>query len=332
MLLSDSGATFQPENQSGHGVTVAESIMEILFNLSDKAIRSYLLQGKECPKQQVIKVNFAELTQEQREVLVSHLEFRTSPVGLGYPDMGKLRLHNRFYVNNRVPGWILEFNSVELPEILAELIAADEAYLLKSRKEQEEKLFRLQQNYKNMIGVNLSDYSEMYMWAIIDDEGVRSFIEEAKKQQEAERKAAAEATMQQSALEAAERVARKEAIENWARENGSPLLRGRLEIGANWRTLAQEEYADSYADGYTNLTATFPEWSDVDDWPIKNPTLEQIEILKTERAIHPSANLRRYKVCSRSEDCYHISVVEIQVVCPDGETLYRQKTIEDVTE
>lgn len=129
----------------------------------------------------------------------------------------------------------------------------------------------------------------------------------------------------------AEKEALKEAIKRWGIENGTELLKLRIEENMNWYQLANDEYFLSITPkGFINMEE--PEES----WLIKNADIGQIKTLREVRVNYPDALLKRYKYdMSEGDDDYendddryqHKDVIAITLKSISGEERIVEKEI-----
>lgn len=135
----------------------------------------------------------------------------------------------------------------------------------------------------------------------------------------------------------AEKLAEAQAKENmrqWALQNGTELLKLRIEENMNWYDLANTEYFASI------MPDEFIELDEPDDtWEIKNATVEQIKALREVKKYYPSARLMRYKYDLQTEDnadyyyendedrYEHKDVIQINLKSISGEEKYFEKEL-----
>ena len=107
----------------------------------------------------------------------------------------------------------------------------------------------------------------------------------------------AEIAAKKAAAEA-EKEAKKQELKDWALENGSELLKARIEENMNWVELASQEY------DHSRMPEGF-DYKDEDDydscWDYKNPTLEHISALRKARKneVFESVELRK---CRKTDE------------------------------
>lgn len=123
---------------------------------------------------------------------------------------------------------------------------------------------------------------------------------------------------------------KKTIFENWAKENGSDLLKLRIKHGQNWISIAEQEWALQHTKG-------FQLWGDRDNpnetWTVKNGTLEQL--LELEEAISEDPGheivIERCKWVDEDGEVEHSTFLKCYIQTP-FRVLDLYKEIEDINE
>ncbi len=107
-------------------------------------------------------------------------------------------------------------------------------------------------------------------------------------QQEKEKEKALEAQKKAEA-EAARQKAINELL-TWAKEKGSELLNLRIQHKQNWQNLAETEWALAHTTGFS-LYEDLVNEDCVEEYPVKNATIEQLQMLEKAKDENPDADI-----------------------------------------
>lgn len=263
--------------------------MKLYYKLTDKAQARMLAAGKNVQKNQVLDVDFASLTEAQRNVILQCCALHYDELYFGNP-----------YNVDKFSG-VNEINAFGIDELIIEFERiSDEKEAKREAIEKTEKIF-------NEIDYITSELSTPEMslrrwmdnYVCIEGHGIKRefrFENEDELLQNARNKFANQieefkvGVSEKLAKEESARIEKnakeygKELLKQWANENGSELLKARIDEEMNWLKLAEDEYFNSIIPaGCTCLE--IPD----EVWKIKNATMEQIQALRDFRqAIFPN--------------------------------------------
>lgn len=333
--------------------------MKIAVRVSKAFIESQLLLGVKVHEQNWVDVSLEELSQEERNLLFTHsvlwnenlLILSKNKESAYYsnvslkkavfsPEFKDFRELYPIGFNPNIEGILsqcLDWNSENTLKVenekgdffafIERLKEKDSYYILGSyyykknfSSGDKERLLDYADKTAKKLGIEPKDYilslnDSIAEWEKFSTDLAKKAKEEKDKAQQAKEE-----------KETAEK-ARKEALKEWAIENGSELLRARIEGEFNWFELANAEYNDQYIETFLNRSNTiFGTWEDVysnvesakKHWLIKNPTLEQIKTLKEYKGIFPDAqnfDLTRIKFEDDFEES-HQDYLTFQIECP----------------
>lgn len=105
----------------------------------------------------------------------------------------------------------------------------------------------------------------------------------------------------------------KDKLKKWGIENGSDLLKARIQENMNWYSMANSEYLLSICP--KNFFLDKEEYDE--SWEIKDATLEQIKELREAKKIDPDAKLIRYKYIIRDKEQYEDEITHNDYVAID---------------
>lgn len=195
----------------------------------------------------------------------------------------------------------------------------------------------------NGYGFTINRYFEGILIDLADPRVIERFKklevlgQQIASEKEAERKAH-DARMESERLARAEALRQDEQrLRDWATQNGSELLRERIEGGYNWQSMAHVEYARS-------VIARIPDGDQYDieraaDWDISdrnNPGLSEIKALKAVRPflVGDGPGIRtaelswcKWEAQAEDDETQKFPALSIMVVCPDEEKIWAHRRL-----
>lgn len=274
---------------------------QIEFQPSVAAKEAAVKQGRVLPREITIIVDPADLTAEERELILK----------IGTPYTGStLKMSGYENPDGEDLSAVFQYLRAKAEK---ERVAKDEA---EERKRQEAQK-RIEDAKVYVAGGeprSIAPYNPKTGDAELDAAVLAEY-----NRREAEKQAKAEA----------EKQAKAEAVETlrtWALENGSEHLKDLISEGFNWQEVARKEWIAAHTpEGFVNVgdDPKFDTW-----YKIKNPTANAIAVLRETRKTNPDAMLMRVKF----DDGMHEDWVSIDLFPPAGESVSREKFIENYNE
>ena len=331
--------------------------MLVNFKVSDSGIAQNLLKGVQVKKTQRIEVDFSELQQADREILLRHARLIDEQLYVGkFQEYYTTRFTEKHF---EMKDESASVSGPALADVLATLRAWEAEVVAKQKAEMEERLESVGlylQGKGAILAFNYtvySDFSEVRNgnfpiqivldWAnkycpektaLIEAEYQRRVDFWAQKRAEEAAKKAKEAAKKAEAE--AEAEAAKQRLQNWAEQNGSELLRLRIEAQMNWIELALAEFSDGCLADSEPWEAV---WENVDEakdsWSIKNATLVQLKTLKEYQAKFPEQSVKLTRIKYLREDeyeddtTYHKDFLVLSFEAPNGATVKRAIFLND---
>ena len=300
--------------------------MKLYFLVSDEFIKSELLKGNEVTKNQCIDIDFSQLTEYQRQMIVKHSKLFPKDNYLVAGAFGKKTIPtpNRYLyeINYNTDAYTLNGTSIDAIVSSFEDIEKKQKTMIAEEKAEKEleisKFINHSARDMRIFGTGIhEDFSgnfdferlEKYYNQYSDDYNGLSVSFDQLKEKAAEYVALKEQHMKalkdaadkkeaEKAAAEAQKEAKKQELKAWALANGSELLKARIEENLNWFELADTEYDHSrMPDGF--------DYKDEDDfdscWDYKNPTLEHIQALREARKneVFESVELRK---CRKTDE------------------------------
>lgn len=334
--------------------------MKIYFNLTDSFLKEQLLKGIELKKEQSLEFDFSQISIESREIILTHCAFFSNENSLVAGIFGKKGFETPsrfaskiFYNGNRdaVELWAIDIEGIV--ECL-KTFEADRQQLLLNEKEAVEKVLAdfissgkmlwgngLHPDYSGAF--NLDDIGKIYHEKTTNygnlsvsfseiTERIIALWEErnnhfAKIEQEKAEKNAKTKAREEKIREAREKLL------DWAKQNGSELLKLRIKHNQNWQTMANVEWAMANTKG-------FSEWEydkEEDQWNVNNATINQLKQMEKAVAENPymEVEMIRCKFMSDDQDhdseYYHRTFLRMIVDAPVGQVnLYKEISDDDI--
>lgn len=321
--------------------------MKLNFKVSEKGVKDAIQKGVEIKAAQTLEVDLSKLTAAQRTQLARHTRIDQDQMWLS--PFGKYIVSTRDYPTSSntpfVDGHSLESVFEKIAEWEAEAADKEAADKEASLKNAEACRLRLEQNVQQLQGFVQNQnatfktmqegWDEVFLpnsptavgrtftitnWGRFFDDPAHIAAAEA---EIARRQSAVADAKEAEKIAAAAAVA---ALRQWAIENGSDLVKLRIEEGMNWRDMARAEW------GGCQFPMEWQPWgefiaslrgNDPEGWVIKDATTEQILELRAAREQYPLAEeitLRRVKDVGRydGDETTHYDVLNVVLIAPDG--------------
>lgn len=259
--------------------------------------------GSVLPAVVILQVDLEKLTVEQRSLILK----------AGTPVSGSQVDATGFYVDGETVDALIE--CIEKREAQKDQ-AKIEAEAAAAKKEVEN--IEAAKKYVSGKDVSIWDWTQGYSlrqkfpetWANIEAETAR---------REAEKTAKVEA-------EKAAQAAKVEALKVWALKSGSAHVKDLIEEGFNWQSIAEAEWVTANTpEGFSNIADL--EFFD-ESYSLKNPTANEITVLRETREKYPTAQLVRAKFADCGET-WHKDFVSITLTSPLGNEVEVEKFIEN---
>lgn len=277
---------------------------QIKFQPSAAAKAGAIKSGRTLASEITIIVDPAELTAEQRELILT----------IGTPAANEtLKLSQ--YENP---------DGEDLKAVIAHLEKMRDAKIEKQRADEqraEKELLDKQAKARRYVAGETNDvYFYNYEKAETGDAELDAAVAAEYQRREAEKQAKAEA----------EKAAKAEAVETmrqWAIENGSSHLKDLIAENFNWQEVARQEWiVKNNPEMFFDVNDGDGHGNEFDEWyEIKNPSPKAIKVLRETRTAYPSARLMRVKFYDGS----HRDYISVKLYPPIGEHVSREKFIEN---
>lgn len=301
--------------------------MKLQVRISTKRIKEAIAEGIILPEILNLDVNLEELSKEDRELLSRNVEF-----------IGSKNLFTAEYISENGNKHTLFSDSEKIEGILSEMRKYETIRKEKIEKEKIEKKIKdeiddILENVDSFVKVSRSGYylyfkcdakDHAFKTFNIENTSVNDLLDYVKsplfleKIKEVESVFKTTQEKQNKEFEKNEeknklKEIKKEELRKWGLDNGSDLLKARIEENFNWQELANDEYFQSICPENFQL---HEECDDYDEcWNYNNPTLEHINALREAKKIElfTKVYLRKCKkVDDYSKTFFYFVVAEIQ--------------------
>lgn len=304
--------------------------------MSTNAQKKQLTKGKVVSQKQSIDVDFEQLSETDRSVLLMYCTLYNDELFL---TMGSYLNYSESRTDKH---WsCVEIDAFELEEILTHLRQKkdnSDAKEIEKNKEKQKKENEIKEavaaNRNKFLNnrdaviklISQSFYTPVCTHTDNIDNDTKEYIRQIENELKLEKQ-----QQKQEAEKVKENM--KENLRQWALQNGTPLIKARIEENMNWISLANDEYfASILPEGFVCLKV--PD----EDWLIYNATLEQIEELRKVRVDYPDARLERYKYVTKGDREYeeddsieHKDVISIKLTSFDGSFIKFEKVLSEET-
>lgn len=333
---------------SGDSVSEHSKLMKINFDLTTASIEALLKKGKVVSVKQTLNFDFESLPEADRIFLVDNClyipneecfyallldnqnrkcyeltEYGTFYSG-GTTQVLKLDIQETTEFTIDIVIGAMKNIRIKWKEFIDQKEAKAKEKLEKEKIETEKRRSEAQLEFEKIVKLPIEELNKKHMYN--DNTLYLGFNNDFLTDEQKERKNNLEKEIivyrqQKEEKAKSEEAAKKMILQNWALQNGSELLKARIEENMNWFEIAEKEYFRTILPN----DYTFTEEPN-NKWPIKNATLDQIKFLREERSKFPSATLMRYKFVEETTDEYddpetteiHIDYIEIELVSLTG--------------
>jgi len=273
------------------------STFNIKFRTSTTARANALKQGRVLPGEMIITVDPAELSAEERELILK----------IGTPTAGST----------------IETNCNLLPdgEMLSDVLTA-------IRKNEEEKAISAERE-KLAAARRIEEHKEAARkYAAGEDVYISNPTNPNTGDAELNAAVIAEYNRKQAVKEAAEKAkeaAKEKAVNDlkeWALKFGTDHLKDLISEGFNWKEIARQEWISAHTpEGFFDVGEAD---NYADSYEIRNPSPKAIQVLRETRKTHPDCRLLRVKF----EDGRHEDYISVWLRPPFGDAISVEGFIE----
>lgn len=300
--------------------------MKLYFKASEEFITNELKKGNEIDLNQMIEIDFASITKDQRELILRHCVLNSKDKELYAGVFKQLRLDSSFSVTRDRPA-ILEGISFD------EILKSFKNFEIQKQEMLKKEKLDVEENIKSFL--NSKAYLRLWSTGIYEDgsgsfdvehienqynlnvdkygplsyslEEIKKGIDRAinlhkkrkeKKEQEKKEKEAVNLALKEVKNEA------KEDLKNWSLNYGSELLKLRIKHDQNWVEIAEKEWSLNSLPEFHERDEEFLD----NEWDIKDANVEQLKQLENFKEKYKnldcSFELVRTKFIEESENYY----------------------------
>lgn len=323
--------------------------MKIYFNLTDEAISNYLKEGIELSKEQSTEINFSDLSKEDREIILRHCVIKNDGLLAGY-----FKKNNKYsYFNVSEKKDVTSLDGIEPCSIINTFKRFEKEYAEKQENEKARIISDINEfltgETMKVLGSGIySDFSGNFDFPSMEKEYKDLFskygelpvtFEEIKEKakeysdlQEKQHKIRLEKIAKKEAQKEAAKKIREQQINellNWAKNNGSELLKMRIKHNQNWQKMAEKEWALAQVTGFEYLEEDEDEF-----WLVENATLEQLIELEQAQKENPDLHMEitrcKYYGDDYADEYTHRTFIRCFVQTPINTHISLDKEIIDV--
>ena len=330
--------------------------MNLYFKLSTFAQVNELRKGNELKQNQVIEVNFSELTESQRSAITAVCILQDNE--LFFPDYrgyisAEVRNGKKWYSCGELNSMdaVNEIEKINTERKLnaeaaaksAEKVLSDFNSIIEKFNSPDFRIYLQDKDGKSSFihfeykGVNFTpNWSNVPdIVQAIENKSIEKWINEVDESKAKKAKEAADREAVEEKRKAMTEAGRKELLA-WANDNGSELLKLRIKHNQNWQTIAEAEWAVAHSVGFSPLSELCDIEND-DSWTVKNGTIEQLKELEKAQEENPNheITIERMKFVQKDNDEYydeavsHKTFLSCKIKTPVG-IIYLFREINDV--